>query len=106
MALSSKTQIALIDALASKTAADAFITAVAGRNTSALTTSQKSRIIEMCGGKKAGDELIAAMASGANLSVNTAKRIIVGMAGDGVYAAGNELVNYVQSTPNAKKINL
>ncbi len=106
MALSTKTNIALIDALASKTAAAAFVAAVNARSTAALTTSQKSRIIELCAGPKAGAELIAAMASGATLSIKTSKTIIVGMAGDGVYAAGNELINFVQSTPNSKKINL
>ena len=106
MALSTKTNIALIDALASKTAAAAFVAAVNARSIAALTTDQKSRIIEMCSGPKAGAELLASIASGATLSVRTARRIIVGMAGDGVYAAGNELINFVQSTPNAKKINL
>ena len=106
MALSTRTMNTLIDALASKTTATAFVAAVGARSTAALTTNQISRIVDMCGSQKAGNELLASMVSGATMSASTSKRVIIGMAGDGAGLAGNELLNFVQTTPNAKPYRL
>ena len=106
MALSAKTNNPLIDALASTTAAAAVVSAVGARSTAALTTSQKNRIIAMCGSAKYGNEVIAALASGATLSAGACRAVVQGMAGDGAGAAGNELINFIQSSPRANKFNL
>jgi hypothetical protein len=107
MSLSLKTHNTLVDALASKPAAKELEAAVAARSSS-LSRDLQNRIID-CHGRTAGKEIMAAIASGAQLSLNTSKRILVAMAGDatpsgGMEAAGNELINFIQSAPNAKKV--
>jgi hypothetical protein len=106
MSLSSNTHKTLVVALASKPAALELEAAVLARSSS-LSPDLQRRIID-CHGRTAGKEIIASIASGAALSLNTRRRMLVAMAGDatpsgGMEAAGNELINFIQSAPNAKK---
>jgi hypothetical protein len=71
-----------------------------------LKKETQRRIDQMCGSHAYGQEVVAALASGAQISLRASKAAIQGMSGDGAGAAGNELLNYIQIAQNAKKINL
>jgi hypothetical protein len=72
----------------------------------AVSKDTQRRIEEMCGNHTYGQEVVAALASGASISLRSSRALIQGMAGDGAGSAGNELLNYIQMTANASKINL
>jgi hypothetical protein len=108
-ALSNSTYEVLVDALASESAAAELQSKIQARSIANISPDLQRRIIDGLGSSKAGNEFIAAIASGAQLSLPTSKRVIIMMAGDatqagGLNAAGNELINFVQTTANAKNI--
>lgn len=97
MALSKLTAIRLDDAFTSKSNSAAFQAAVAAR--SPLSPNlQADLIVAFTASKKDGAELIAAVVSGAALSKDAARRCLIAL-GDAV--AGNELINFIQSSPTA-----
>jgi hypothetical protein len=110
MALSTKTFNTLVDALASKAAAQELVSLVNARaGTPSRNLSQS--VIDAMARKDRGQEVLNALISGATLSLSASRRILIMMAGDatstgGAHAAGNELINYIQSVPNAKNITL
>lgn len=110
MALSSKTLNTLVDALSNKSAATELVSLVTARS------GKPSRVLTQCmvdamAGKTTGNEVLAALTSGANLSSAARKKILIMMAGDAtptgyVHAAGNELINYIQTTPQTSNTTL
>lgn len=108
MALSNYTYIRLVDALTDVNAANDFVSSVNGRV--APQTDTQKRIIIMMTDSASGSplnagpfaaEVIAAISSGAALSNEAKRRLLIGLADAD---AGNELVNFVQSvaTPSIK----
>ena len=109
MALSTKTLSTLVVALASKAAATEMVAIITARSGTASPDLQR-RLVDVLG-RTAGKEVIAALTSGATLSLKASQRVIIAMAGDGTpkggpHAAGNEMINFIQSTPNAKNITI
>lgn len=107
MALSAKAQKTLVVALANKAVATEFQALVAAR-AGTPSAGLKRAVVDAMAGKNTGNELIAALTSGANLSLNARKKMLVMMAGDatpagGMEAMGNELINFVQTTPQTGK---
>ena len=119
MALSTKTFNTLVDALSSKPAANELVAIVNAR------AGSPSRILTQClcdaliakqvvganGAVGVGVEVMQALVSGANLSLKACQRILIMMAGDstsagGPHAAGNELINFIQSAPQSKNTTL
>lgn len=108
MALSAKNQTILAVALSSKVASAELVKIVnarAGTPSRVLTQS----VVDAMAGKGTGEELLAALVSGATLSVKAQKKVLIMMAGDatpsgGMEAAGNDLINFIQTTPLAKKV--
>jgi hypothetical protein len=105
MSLSKKNQNVLIDAMADKKAALELVAAVMAR-VPLSAHAQQAVIGNLCANKKAGQEVIAAVVSGAKLSDFAARKVIICMAGDNAGQAGNDLINFIQSVPNSKKIML
>jgi hypothetical protein len=104
MSLSLKTIRTLTDCLSDKSATNALVNAITHRT--ALDSKTKEIVIEnLCADKKAGLEIVSAVVSGAKLSQNASRSIIQQMAGDGE-DSGNELINFIQSVPNKRKIML
>lgn len=103
MSLSLKTVRTLTDCLSDKSVTTALIAAVTGR-TAPNPRTQKAIIENLCSNRASGLEVISAVVSGAKLSGNTCRRIIQQMSGDGDGDAGNELINFIQTTPNTHKI--
>ena len=107
MALSQKSQNILIDAMASKPAALALLAAIAGqsaldsKNSVILSDALASPIHAKTKKQSVGDEILAAIVSGAALSYLAKVKIIEMMASA---SAGNELINVIQSvaTPSVK----
>lgn len=99
MALSKKTQLVLINALGDKTAANALIanlnaaSAPSAKTAKVLASALSSQLNAKTKVKSAVDEILAAVVSGAALSIG-AKRRILTMMGD--TTAGNELINDIQ----------
>ena len=119
MALSTKTFNTLVDALSSKPAANELVKMVGARSGS------PSRVLTQClcdalvakqvvganGVVGVGVEVLNALVSGANLSLKARQRILTMMAGDatsagGPHAAGNELINFIQSAPQSTNTTL
>lgn len=104
MALSKKSTLVLNNAMASKPAAAALLAAIAGRsaldakNQVVLSDALASPLKGKAKKQSACDEVIAAIVSGAALTLLTKVKIIE-MMGDAT--AGNELINVIQSTPTA-----
>lgn len=108
MALSAKAQKTLVVALGSKAAAAEVQALVAARSGS-ITPATRRAVVDAMAGRATSAELIASLTSGATMSLNTRKRILTMMAGDatpsgGMEAMGNELINFVQTTPSAKTV--
>lgn len=103
MSLSLKTIRTLTDCMSDKSLTMRLISAISGRT--ALDTRTKQAVIEnLCANRKSGLEVASAVVSGAKLSLPTSRLIIQQMAGDGDGDPGNELINFIQSTPNTHKI--
>lgn len=107
MALSLKAQRTLVDALANASAAKEFQALVAARSGTPSRTLTQA-VIDAMAGKNTGTELLKALISGANLSLSARKKMLIMMAGDatpagGMEAMGNELINFVQTTPQTSK---
>lgn len=104
MALSKKSTLILINAMADKAAANALIanlnaaTAPSEKTAKVLAVAMASQYKSKSKKKSAVDEVLAAIVSGAALSLN-AKRAIVIMMADA--AAGNELINLIQLVDTA-----
>lgn len=116
MALSAKAQKTLVVALGSKAAATEFQNIVNARSgtpsrvlTQAVSAAMSSSALVGANGKiTTCRELLAALVSGANLGLAARRKCLIMMAGDatasgGMEAMGNELINYVQSTPQSGK---
>jgi hypothetical protein len=114
MALSAKTHVNLIDALSSKAAAlelEAIVAARAGTPSRVLTQALSDAMTSAStrGGSlnaPTAFEVLAALVSGANLSLKARQKLLIMMAGDatptgGAHAAGNELINFIQSVPQS-----
>lgn len=102
--LSKNTFNVLVDTLASRPAATAFQAAVIGRH--ALDLKSQVILSEGLGSQlksrtklpSAVDEVVASIVSGAPLTLSTKREIIKAMSSA---QAGNELINFVQSSPTA-----
>lgn len=109
MALSKATQIRLVVALASKTAAADLQAAVTARaalsvkSQKVLAVALTSQLNSKAKAKSAVDEIVAAIVSGADLSVGAKRRILEMMAGA---TAGNDLINFIQTNPQASPTKL
>lgn len=116
MALSAKAQKTLVVALGSKVAATEFQALVAARAgtpsrvlTQAVSAAMTSSALLGANGKiTTARELLAALVSGANLGLGARRKMLIMMAGDstaagGMEAMGNELINFVQTTPQSGK---
>lgn len=107
MALSKKSTLILINALADKKAAEALLaainsaSAVDAKTQKVLAVALTSQLKSKAKQKSAVDEVLAAVVTGAALSIGTKRRILE-MMGDQV--AGNELINLIQlvDTPPVK----
>lgn len=119
MALSNKTHVNLIDALGSKPAAlelEAIVGARAGTPSRILTQAlsdamASSPVRGLSLNAPTAVEVLAALVSGANLSLKARQKLLIMMAGDatptgGAHAAGNELINFIQSVAQTKNTTL
>lgn len=119
MALSAKTSKNLAVALSNKSASTELQALVAARSgtpsrvlTQCLCDALISRSTRGNGLlPSVGFEVLAALTSGANLTLKARQRILSMMAGDatpagGAHAAGNELINFIQSVPQSKNTTL
>jgi hypothetical protein len=102
--LSAKSTNTLIDAVASAPCAKALLAAIAARapldakNQVVLADALTSQLHGKAKKQSEVDEILAAVVSGAALSLGAKRRIIEMMAGA---TSGNELINVIQSTPTA-----
>jgi hypothetical protein len=102
--LTKKTQLVFIQAIGDKTAANAIIgniaaaSAVSVKNAKILASAMGSQYKVNSKPKSAVDELLAAIVSGAALSIGC-KRNILEMFAD--QKAGNEFINEIQLTDTA-----
>jgi hypothetical protein len=100
--LSKKSKLILDLALASKAVSTAILanvaarTAVSAKNQAVLATALGSQLKAKTKVKSRVDEILAAVVSGAPLSVRAKTDIIITMADS---TAGNELVNVIQAIP-------
>ena len=119
MALALKTQRTLVDALSNKTAAAELQAIVAARAGTPSRTLVQCLCDAMASGQTVGAngkipnglEVLNALVSGANLSLKARQKILTMMAGDGtptgyVHAAGNELINFIQTVPQTSNTTL
>lgn len=104
MALSKKSTLILNNAMADKKAAAALLTAINGavavdaKTAKVLAVAMGSQLKSKAKKQSSVDEVLAAVVSGAALSLN-AKRAILIMMGDAT--AGNELINLIQLVDTA-----
>lgn len=114
--LSAKAQKTLVVALGSKAAATEFQAIVNARAgtpsrvlSQAVSAAMTSRtVLEANGRIPTARELLSALVSGANLGLACRRKMLIMMAGDstpsgGMEAMGNELINFVQTTPQTRK---
>ncbi len=109
MALSSKTFNTLVDAITSKDAAQELVNLVNAR-AGTVSPDLQRRLIDGLG-RNSGTAVAAALTSGASLTLAVRKKVLIMMAGDatptgGAHAAGNELINYIQSVPQSTNTTL
>lgn len=105
MALSAKTLKTLVVAITSKSAANELVALVTARAGSASPDLTRRLVDNL--GRASGAAVAAALVSGANLTAAVQKKVLIMMAGDatptgGAHAAGNELINYIQTVPQVK----
>lgn len=99
MALSKKSTLVLINAMGDKTAANALLANIAAASAPSKKTAQvlavalTSQLGAKTKNKSAVDEILAAVVSGAALSIGAKRRILEMMADQ---TAGNELINEIQ----------
>lgn len=104
MALTAKTKLVLINALGDKTTANALVanllnaSAPSVKTAKVLAVAMSSQYRSRAKRQSTVDEVLAAIVSGAALSIG-AKRALLVMMGDAT--AGNDLINDIQSVATA-----